>query len=127
VTEPETLRRAAEGDGGAIGELLDSYAEYLDADKCSDAEQVLRTDAGEAKHALLELLSAWTEQVLPEVEPADYPSLLGRTRTRSASSCAQFLRSGSSERLAPRHQWSPGRTSTAWCCSRVALRARGST
>jgi DNA-binding transcriptional ArsR family regulator len=108
VTEPETLRRAAEGDGDAIGQLLDSYAEYLDADKCSDAEQVLRTDAGEGKQALLELLSAWTEQVLPEIEPADYPSLL----ERDADAKRELVRSVPPEqvveRLAPGIQWSPG-------------------
>ncbi len=108
MTEPETLRRAAEGDGAAIGELLDSYAEYLDAEKCSDAEQVLRTDAGEAKQALLELLSAWTEQVLPKIEPADYPSLL----ERDADAKRELVRSVPPEqvveRLAQGIQWVPG-------------------
>jgi DNA-binding transcriptional ArsR family regulator len=108
MTEPETLRRAAEGDGGAIGELLDSYAEYLDAAKCSDAEQVLRTDAGEAKQALLELLTGWTQQVMPKIEPPDYPSLL----ERDADAKRELVRSVPPEqvveRLAPGIQWSPG-------------------
>jgi DNA-binding transcriptional ArsR family regulator len=108
MTEPETLRRAAEGDGRAIGALLDSYAEYLDADKCSDAEQVLRTDAGEAKHALLELLSAWAEHGLPEIEPADYPSLLERDVEAKRELVKSVPPEQVVERLAPGIQWSPG-------------------
>jgi len=108
VTEPETLRRAAEGDGQAIDELLVSYAEYLDAEKCSAAEQLLRADVGKTRRALLELLSAWTAQVLPEIEPADYPSLL----ERDADAKRELVRSVPPEqvveRLAEGIQWVPG-------------------
>src|SRR5436305_9478616 len=47
VAEPETLRRAAEGDAGASREVLDAYSEYLDPGKCAKAEQVLRADPAE--------------------------------------------------------------------------------
>jgi len=108
VTEPETLRRAAEGDGDAIGEVLEAYSEYLAPEKCSDAEAVLRTDPAESKRELLDLLAGWAEHVLPEMEPADYPSLL----ERDADAKRELVRSVPPEqvveRLAPGIQWVPG-------------------
>ena len=107
-TEPETIRRAAEGDDAAIGELLQTFAEYVDPDKCEDAERVLRADPAEAKRALLDLLSGWDEHVLPEVVPADYPSLA----ERDAEAKRELVRSVPPEqvveRLAPGIQWTPG-------------------
>jgi len=108
VSEPETLRRAAEGDGDAIGEILDAYSEYLDPDTCSDTEAVLRAEPAESKRALLDLLSGWSEHVLPDVEPADYPALL----ERDAEGKRELVRSVPPEqvveRLAPGIQWVPG-------------------
>jgi DNA-binding transcriptional ArsR family regulator len=108
VTEPETLRRAAEGDDGAIREVLDAYGEYLDAEKCSDAEAVLRTDAAEGKRQLLDLLSGWTEQVLPEVEPAGYSELLERDAEAKRGLVKSLPPEQVVERLAPGIRWVPG-------------------
>jgi len=108
VSEPETLRRAAEGDDEAIGELLNGYAEYLDAEKCSDAEAVLRADAVEAKRALLDLLAGWTEHILPEVEPADYASLLERDVEAKRELVRSVPPEQVVERLAQGIQWVPG-------------------
>src|SRR5689334_17184056 len=44
VTESETVRRAAEGDAGAIAEVLEAYSEYIDPEKCAKAGRLLETD-----------------------------------------------------------------------------------
>ena len=107
LTDPETLRRAAEGDGKAISEILDAYSEYLDAEKCSDAEAVLRTDAAKGKRALLDLLSGWAEHVLPQVEPADFASLLERDAEAKRELVKSVPPEQVVERLAPGIQWAP--------------------
>jgi DNA-binding transcriptional ArsR family regulator len=108
VTEPETIRRAAEGDAGAISELMAAYSEYVDPDKRANLERVLHADPTVSKGELLELLSAWAEQVLPEIEPADYPPLL----ERDAEAKRELVRSVPPEqvveRLAQGIQWVPG-------------------
>jgi hypothetical protein len=107
VIEPETLRRAAEGDDGAMREILDIYGDYLDADKCADAEVLLRTDAAEAKRALLDLLTGWTEHILPAVEPKGYPSLLERDVEAKRDLVKSVPPEQVVERLAQGLQWVP--------------------
>jgi DNA-binding transcriptional ArsR family regulator len=108
VTDPETIRRAAEGDAGAIRELLDAYSEYLPPDKCVDLERGLNADAVESKRALFELLSGWAEHVLPKILPADYQALA----ERDAEAKRELVRSVPPEqvveRLAQGIQWVPG-------------------
>jgi DNA-binding transcriptional ArsR family regulator len=108
VTDPETIRRTAEGDAGAIDELLHELSEYVDPAKCAALERVmLHTDPAESKRALLDLLSGWYEQVFPEIAPAD-PSLA----ERDAEAKRELVRSVPPEqvveRLAPGIQWVPG-------------------
>src|SRR5437763_1377617 len=64
VTEPETIRQAAEGDSEAIGELVAAYSEYVDPDKCAILERALHGDPAASKGELLDLLSAWSEHAL---------------------------------------------------------------
>ena len=108
VTDAETVRRAAEEDPGAIGELLAALSEYVDENKCADLERVLRSDPADGKGALLELLSGWNEHVLPEIVPADYASLA----ERDAEAKRELVKSAPPEqvveRLAPGIQWAPG-------------------
>lgn len=107
VTEPETIRRAAEGDAAAIAELLEAASEYIDPNTCANLEQAARTDPAEAKRTLLDFLSGWYEQVLPELRPAD--PLLAE---RDAAAKRELVRSVPPEqvveRLAPGIQWVPG-------------------
>lgn len=107
VTEPETIRRAAEGDAAAIRELLEAASEVVDSDKCANLEQAVRTDPVQGKRALIDLLSNWYEHVLPELAPAD-PSL----PERDAEAKRELVRSVAPEqvveRLAPGLQWVPG-------------------
>lgn len=104
--EPETLLGAAERDPGAIAKLLDSTAEYADADKCASLERALVADPADAKRALLHLFSSWYERVLPEIAPD--PSLA----ERDAEAKRELVRSAPPEqvveRLAPGIQWAPG-------------------
>src|SRR5215467_1911382 len=106
VAEPETIRRAAEGDDGAITELLAAASEYADADKCESLQLAIRRDPAESKLALLELLSGWSEHVLPKLAPAD-PTLA----ERDAQAKRELVKSGPPEqvveRLAPGIQWAP--------------------
>lgn len=108
VTEPETIRRAAEGDAEAIGELLNAYSEYLAPDKCADLRRGLDADATESKRALLELLSGWAEHVLPQVLPADYQSLAERDAAAKRELVNSVPPEQVVERLAPGIQWTPG-------------------
>jgi DNA-binding transcriptional ArsR family regulator len=108
VTEPEKIRRAAEGDAAAIGELVTAYSEYVDPDKCADLERGLHADPAENKSALLHLLTGWSETVLPQIVPADYQSLA----ERDAEAKRELVRSVPPEqvveRVAPGIQWVPG-------------------
>ena len=107
LTESETLRRAAEGDAAAVGEVLDAYSEYLDPAKCAKAEHVLATDPADGKRALLAVLTGWHERVLPLLAAAD--STLAE---RDAEEKRELVRSVPPEqvveRLAPGLQWVPG-------------------
>jgi DNA-binding transcriptional ArsR family regulator len=107
MADPQTIRRAAEGDDEAIAELLAVAADYVDQDKCSDLERAVRTEPIEGKRALLEFLSGWHEHVLPQLTPAD-PTLA----ERDADAKRELVRSVPPEQvvehLAPGMQWRPG-------------------
>lgn len=107
LTEPETLRRAAEGDAGAVGEVLDAYSEYIDPEKCAKAEAVLGTDPAEGKRALLEVLTGWYEEVWPQLAPAD-PTLAERDAEAKRELVKSVPPEQVVERLAPGIQWTPG-------------------
>jgi DNA-binding transcriptional ArsR family regulator len=107
VTEPETIRRAAEGDDDAIAELLQEASEYVDPNKCEDVERVVRTDAVEGKRALIELLTDWYEHVLPTMAPAD-PTLAERDAEAKRELVKSVPPEQVVERLAPGLQWVPG-------------------
>ena len=107
VAEPETIRRAAEGDDGAITELLAAAAEYADADKCESLQLAIRRDPAESKLALLELLSGWSEHVLPKLAPAD-PTLAERDAQAKRELVKSVPPEQVVERLAPGIQWAPG-------------------
>lgn len=107
VTDPETMRRAAEGDADAIRALVDAAAEYVDPDKCATMERAVLTEPVEGKRALLDLLTGWYEHVLPQIAP-DFASLA----ERDAEAKRELVRSVPPEqiveRLAPGIQWVPG-------------------
>ncbi len=107
VTDPATIRRAAEGDAEAIGEVLEVAREYVDSEKCVAMEQALLSDPAETKRALLDLLTSWTEQVLPAITPAD-PSLAERDAEAKRELVKSVPPEQVVERLAPGIQWSPG-------------------
>jgi DNA-binding transcriptional ArsR family regulator len=107
VTEPETIRRAAEGDGTAIAELLEAASEYVDSDKCASIEQAVRTDPVEGKRALIDVLSGWYEHVLPKIAPSD-PSLAERDAEAKRDLVKSVPPEQVVERLAPGIQWTPG-------------------
>lgn len=105
--DPETIRRAVEGDASAMGELLAEYSEYADAEKCADAERLLRAAPTDGKRMLLEVLSGWYEHVLPHLAPDD-----ATLAERDAEAKRELVRSLAPEqvveRLAPGIQWTPG-------------------
>jgi DNA-binding transcriptional ArsR family regulator len=107
LTEPETIRRAAEGDAAAIAELLKAASEYVDPIKCANLEQAVRTDPVEGKRALIDLLTGWSEHVLPEVAPAD-PTLAERDAEAKRELVRSVPLEQVVERLAPGIQWVPG-------------------
>jgi DNA-binding transcriptional ArsR family regulator len=107
VTDPETIRRAAEGDAEAIETLVTAAAEYIDSDKCATMKRVVLGDPAEGKRALVELLTGWNEHVLPLIAP-DVASLA----ERDAEAKRELLKGQRPEqvveRLAPGIQWIPG-------------------
>ncbi|HEX5174802.1 MAG TPA: ArsR family transcriptional regulator [Gaiellaceae bacterium] len=107
VTEPETIRRAAEGDAQAIAELLEAAAEYVDAEKCAAIERVVLADPAAGKHALIDFLTSWNEHVLPQIAPAD-PSLAERDAEAKRELVQSVPPEQVVERLAPGIQWVPG-------------------
>jgi DNA-binding transcriptional ArsR family regulator len=107
LTEPETLRRAAEGDAEAIAELLRAYAEYIDPGKCATAERVLVSDPADGKRELLALFSGWYEHVLPQIAPAT-ASLAERDAEAKRELVKSVPPEQVVERLAPGIQWAPG-------------------
>ena len=107
VSDPETIRRAAERDPEAIAELLAVAREYTDADKCESLQLAVNRDPAESKQALLELLSGWNEHVFPQLEPAD--STLAERDAEAKRELVKSLRPEQVvERLAPGIQWVPG-------------------
>ena len=107
VTEPETIRRAAERDPAAIAELLEAASEYVDPNKCATLEQAVLTDPVEGKRALLDFLSGWYEHVLPKLTPAD-PLLAERDAAAKRELVQSVPPEQVVERLAPGIQWVPG-------------------
>lgn len=105
LAEPETIRRAAEGDAAARSELLETFADYVV--KCSEYEHVLALDADQAKAGLLDVLSGWTEHVLPALSPGFVP-----LAERDAEAKREQIRGVPPEhvveRVAPGIQWTPG-------------------
>jgi DNA-binding transcriptional ArsR family regulator len=107
VADPETIRRAAEGDAGAIDELLAAAAEYADPEKCESLQLAINIDPTESKRRLLELLSGWYEHVLPQLAPAD-PTLAERDAEAKRELVKSVPPEQVVERLAPGIQWVPG-------------------
>jgi DNA-binding transcriptional ArsR family regulator len=107
MTEPETIRRAAEGEAGAIGELLSAYSEYDNEEKCATVERLLVADPADAKRRLLELLSGWHEHVLPQMAP-DFALLAERDAEQKRELVRSVPPEQVVERLAPGIQWVPG-------------------
>jgi DNA-binding transcriptional ArsR family regulator len=107
ATAPETIRLAAEGDAGAVDELLKVYSEYVEPEKCETLDRVLRADPADGKRALLDLLSGWYEHVLPEMAPAD-PTLAERDAEEKRELVKSVPPEQVVERLAPGIQWAPG-------------------
>src|SRR4029078_10122061 len=107
VTEAATGRRAAEGDAGAIAEVLEAYSEYVDAEKCAKAGRLLDTDPGEGRAALLGILTGWYEQIFPLIAPED--STLAE---RDAEAKRELVKAVPPEqvveRLVPGVPWAPG-------------------
>jgi DNA-binding transcriptional ArsR family regulator len=106
VAEPETIKRAAEGDEGAIGELLEAAAEYVDPDKCAAMKRVLVSDPAEGKEALVDTLTSWYEHVFPQLAPA--PTLAERDADAKRELVQSIPPEQVVERLAPGIQWVPG-------------------
>ena len=107
VAEPETIKRAAEGDRAAIDELLEAIREYVDPDKCVIMERVLHSEPADAKRALCELLSGWYEDVFPRITP-DYVALAERDAAAKRELVKSVPPEQVVERLAPGIQWAPG-------------------
>lgn len=105
VAEPETIRRAAEGDAASRSELLGALGEFTDTRTAT--ERLLDADPDEAKRALVELLSGWYEHVFPKIAPSFVP-----LAARDVSAKRELVRSVPPERvverLAPGIQWTPG-------------------
>jgi DNA-binding transcriptional ArsR family regulator len=107
VADPETIRRAAEGEAAAIAELMAVAREYTDADKCESLQLAVNRDPTESKQALLDVLSDWNEHVLPQFAPAD-PSLVERDAEAKRELVKSMPPEQVVERLAPGIQWAPG-------------------
>ena len=107
VADPETIRRAAEGDAEAIDELVAAAAEYADPHKCESLQLAIKRDPAESKRALLDLLSGWNEHVLPGMAPDD-PTLGERDAEAKRELVKSVPPEQVVERLAPGIQWVPG-------------------
>ena len=105
LAETDTIRRAAEGDRVARSELLEAFSDYTD--KCSEYERVLDLEPEESKKALLELLSAWYEQVFAKIAP-DFVSLADRDAAAKRELIRDVPPEQVVERVAPGIQWTPG-------------------
>ena len=107
IVEGDMLRRAAEGDAAAVGEVLEAYSEYIDPDKCAKAERLLGTEPAEGKRALIDVVAGWYEHVLPAMAPAD-PTLAERDAEAKRELVKSVPPEQVVERLAPGIQWAPG-------------------
>jgi hypothetical protein len=107
VSDPETIRRAAEGDAAAIDELVAVVREYADPEKCESLQLAINRDPAESKQALLALLSGWYEHVFPRLEPTDQ-SLFERDANAKRELVKSVPPEQVVERLAPGIQWMPG-------------------
>jgi DNA-binding transcriptional ArsR family regulator len=105
LAQPDTIRRAAEGDADARRELFDLFSDYVD--KCQEFERVLELEPDESKRAILEVLSGWAEHVLPEISP-DFVSLAERDAEGKRELIKTVPPEQVIERVAPGIQWSPG-------------------
>jgi DNA-binding transcriptional ArsR family regulator len=105
LAKPETIRRAAEGDAAAHTELLEAFSEYID--KCSDFERVLASEPEESKTMLLDVLSGWSEHVLPAIAP-DFVALAERDAEGKRELIRAVPPEQVVERVAPGIQWTPG-------------------
>jgi DNA-binding transcriptional ArsR family regulator len=105
LAEPETIRRAAEGDRTARAELVDAFSDY--PDKCSTLEHVLDASLEAAKRDLSDLLSGWYEQVFPQIAP-DAVELAERDAAAKRELVRAVPPEQVVERLAPGIQWAPG-------------------
>jgi len=105
LAEPETIRRAAEGDVAARAELLEAFSAYTD--KCETTARLLDLAPDEAKRALVDLLSDWHEHVLPRIAP-DVAALAERDARAKRELVRSVPPEQVVERLAPGIQWVPG-------------------
>ncbi len=105
ISDPETIRRAAEGDAAARRELLDAFSDYTD--KCQEFERILDLAPEESKRALLELFTGWAEHVLPEIAP-DFTALAERDAEAKRELIKSVPPEQVVERVAPGIQWAPG-------------------
>jgi DNA-binding transcriptional ArsR family regulator len=105
LAQPETIRRAAEGEAAARAELLDLFSDY--ADKCGEFERILDFEPEESKQAIIELLSGWYEHVFPEVAP-DFVALAERDAQEKRELIQAVPPAQVVERVAPGIQWTPG-------------------
>jgi hypothetical protein len=107
VSDPETIRRAAQQDPEAIAELMAVAGEYADPEQCESLQLAVNRDPVQAQQALLQLLSGWNEHVLPQLTPAD-PTLAERDAEAKRELVKSVPPEQVVERLAPGIQWSPG-------------------
>lgn len=105
LAQPETIRRAAEGDATARAELLAAFADYTD--KCEEFANVLDHTPQGSKEALLDVLSGWAEHVLPKIAP-DFVELAERDAEKKRNLLLTVPPEQVVERVAPGIQWTPG-------------------
>jgi DNA-binding transcriptional ArsR family regulator len=104
LAQPETIRRAAEGDSAARDELLSAFSDYVE--KCAEFEHVLDLDPDRCRADLLELLSGWYEHVFPRIAP-DFASLAQRDAEGMREQIRGVPPEQVVERVTPGIQWVP--------------------
>ena len=105
LAQPELIHRAAEGDPAARSELLEIFSDYVD--KCGEFERILDLEPEAGKQSMLELLSGWAEQMLPEISP-DFVALAERDAEGKRELIKAVPPEQVVERVAPGIQWAPG-------------------
>jgi DNA-binding transcriptional ArsR family regulator len=105
VAQPDLIRRAAEGDAAARGELLELFSDYTD--KCEEYQLLLDLGPEEAKTELLGLLSGWYEHVFPKIAP-DFVELAERDAAAKRDLIRTVPPAQVVERVATGIQWTPG-------------------